>query len=424
MKVSSQRAIHSRSPATSAEEVLRSARQHAAEFLEARTEMLALLRRLVAIESPSSSPEGVNGVATELAGLLCDAGFDIIREPVPAHGEKVTAVQRFGDGPNVLILGHTDTVWPSGTLADWPYGCSETAVSGPGAGDMKSSLVMAAHALRLLSNRRPHGLGEVRLLLVPDEELGSPCSREWIERSARSADVCLGLEPGRPGGGVVVARGAVGALVISARGVSAHTVGPDVGKSALKALAPLVASLESLSQREQGTIVSVGMLHGGVARQVVPAHAEMHVDLRASTSSAAEMLLDRVLEVIEDAPGSADITVQGGITRPSFVLSSASGSLYQFAAAAGAAVGLGSYQVHERGGGDSSFAGAHGIPTLDGLGPLVHHPCSRREWVDISSLASRGAMFVSLLEYIATQGPTSATRGQASVRWRGGSAEA
>jgi glutamate carboxypeptidase len=405
MKVSSRRAIHSRSPATSAEEVLKTAPQHAAEFAAARAEMLALLGRLVAIESPSSSQEGVDGVATELAGLLSEAGFEIIREPVPAHGDKVTAVQRFGDGPNVLILGHTDTVWPLGTLAHWPYRCSETKASGPGAGDMKGSLVMATHALRLLSNRRPHGLGEVRLLLVPDEELGSPASREWIERSARSADVCLGLEPGRPGGGVVVARGAVGALVISARGVSAHTTAPEAGKSALTALAPLVASLERLSRIEQGTIVTVGMLHGGVARQVVPAHAEMHVDLRAPTSSAADMLLKRVLEVIEDAPRSADITVRGGITRPSFVPSAASGSLYQFAAAAGAAVGLRSYQVHERGGGDSSFAGALGIPALDGLGSLVHHPCSRDEWVDISSIASRGALFVSLLEYIAAREP-------------------
>jgi glutamate carboxypeptidase len=405
MKASSRRAIHSRSPATSADEVLTRTRQHAAEFAAAGAEMLALLGRLVAIESPSSSPAGVDGVAAGLAGLLSDAGFEIIREPVPAHGDKVTAVRRFGDGPNVLILGHTDTVWPLGTLAGWPYRCSETAASGPGAGDMKSSLVMAAHALRILSNRKPHGLGEVRLLLVPDEELGSPGSREWIEQSARSADVCLGLEPGRPGGGVVVARGAVGALVISARGVSAHTTAPEAGKSALTALAPLVASLENLSRREQGTIVTVGMLHAGVARQVVPAHAEMHVDLRAPTSSAAETLLTRVLEVIEDAPGSADITVRGGITRPSFVRGAASGSLYQFAAAAGAAVGVGTHQVHERGGGDSSFAGAQGIPTLDGLGPLVHHPCSRDEWVDVSSLASRGAVIVSLLEYIAAEGP-------------------
>ncbi len=130
----------------------------------------------------------------------------------------------------------------------------------------------------------------------------------------------------------------------------------------------------------------------------------MQVDLRAPTSSAAETLHNQVLEVIDDAAESPELIVRGGITRPSFSPNAASRSLYQAAAAASAAVGLGSYQVHERGGGDSSFAGAHGIPTLDGLGPLVHHPCSREEWVDISSLAARGAMLMSLLEYIAAQG--------------------
>ena len=405
MKVSTRGATHSPSPATLADETLtRSARQHAAELGEALPDMLTLLGRLVAIESPSSSREGTDGVASEVARLLGDTGFDLIHDPVPGHSDKVTVVRRFGQGPAVLILAHSDTVWPLGTLDHWPYSCSEAAASGPGAGDMKSSLVMVIHALHLLSNREPHGLGEVRLLLVPDEELGSPSSREWIEHSARSADVCLGLEPGRPGGGVVVGRGAVGALTVSARGTSAHTAGPDVGKSALKALAPLVAPLESLSRHDKGRIVTVGVLRGGVARQVVPAHAEMQVDLRAPTSAAAEMLLKQVLEVIGDSAESPEITVRGGITRPPFLPSAASRSLYQVVSAASAAVGLGCYQVHERGGGDSSFAGAIGIPTLDGLGPLVHHACSREEWVDISSLASRGAIFVSLLEYISAHG--------------------
>jgi len=388
--------------------------------------MLALLGRLVAIESPSSSREGSDSVAAELAGPLNDAGFDLISDPVPGHGDQAAAVRRFGQGPNVLILGHTDTVWPLGTVAHWPYQCSGTAASGPGAGDMKSSLVMVAHALRLLSARRPSGLGEVRLLLVPDEELGSPSSREWIEHCAQSADVCLGLEPGRPGGGVVVGRGAVGALVVSARGKSAHATGPEVGTSALRALAPLVVALENLSQRDQGTIVTVGTLHAGVARQVVPAHAEMQVDLRAPTSSAAETLHSRVLEVIENATESAELIVRDGITSPSFLPSAASRSLYQVVAAASDAVGLGSYRVNERGGGDSSFAGARGVPTLDGLGPLVHHACSREEWVDVSSLAWRGAIFVCLLEHIAAQGLAleDAPRGPALMSGRGGSPEA
>jgi glutamate carboxypeptidase len=383
-------------------------RSHAGELQRSLPELLDLLRRIVEIESPPTSPEGVNAVAAELASVLGEAGFEIACTPVAGCGDQVSAVRHFGQGPNVLILGHTDTVWPLGTLDGWPYHCSGTELRGPGAGDMKSSLVMAAYALRLLGGQQACAeLGEVRLLLVPDEELGSTSSREWIQRAAQTADVCLGLEPGRPGGGVVVARGAVGALVISARGVSAHTTSPDGGRSALRTLAPLVGQLEELSKRDEGIIVTVGMLHSGTARQVVPAYAEMHVDLRAPTDTAAEALLKQVHETIEAAQGSCptDIAVRGGITRPSFAHNDAARTLYELVATESDEVGLGCYQVHERGGGDTSFAGALGVPALDGLGPLVHDSCSHREWVEISSIVARGAVFVSLLEHIAARAP-------------------
>jgi glutamate carboxypeptidase len=370
--------------------------------------MLAMLRRIVGIESPSTFPVGVNAVAAEVASVLGEAGFEIVRNPVPGCGDQVSAIRHFGHGPDVLILGHTDTVWPLGTLDGWPYQCSGAELRGPGAGDMKSSLVMAAYALRLLSGQRACAqLGEVRLLLVPDEERGSTSSREWIRQAARSADVCLGLEPGRPGGGVIVARGAVGALVVSARGVSAHVTCPDDGRSALRTLAPLVGQLERLGRHDEGIIVTVGTLHGGTARQVVPAHAEMQVDLRAPTDSAAEALLERVREEIEAArrSGPADIAVSGGITRPSFAHKAGARALYEFVAAESCTVGLGCYPVHERGSGDTSLAAALGMPVLDGLGPLVHHPCSHQERVEMSSIVSRGAVFVSLLEHIAARCP-------------------
>ncbi len=88
--------------------------------------------------------------------------------------------------------------------------------------------------------------------MVADEELGSVSSRDWIEERARGASACLGLEAGWPGGGVVVARGAVGALTLRAAGRSAHCAGHEGrGASAVSALAPLVAELERLSRPER-----------------------------------------------------------------------------------------------------------------------------------------------------------------------------
>ena len=91
---------------------------------------------------------------------------------------------------------------------------------------MKGCVVMAAHAIDVARRHGLDGLGAVEVLLVPDEELGSPGSRAWIEERARLADACLGLEAGWPGGGVVVARGAVGALYVTAHGRTAHCAAP------------------------------------------------------------------------------------------------------------------------------------------------------------------------------------------------------
>ncbi len=200
---------------------------------------------------------------------------------------------------------------------------------------------------------------------------------------------------------MVTSRGAVGALTITATGVSAHTTAAE-GRSAVALLAPLVAQLEGLSDRENGIIVTVGVFAGGGARQVVPDRAHMLVDLRAPSAQTADTLLHDVEAVV--AAAGPDVQLSGGFTRPAFAATGASRSLY--AAAADLAAGLGTtvFEVHEQGGSDVSFAGALGVPSLDGLGPITHDPCSRREQVEVASIATRGALLAGLLDQIARRG--------------------
>jgi len=348
-------------------------------------QMLALIRRLTAVDTPSNAP-AIADFARGIADVLTPVGFT-----VHADGLRVELRREVPGAPRALVLGHSDTVWPDGTAAAWPVRIEGDLLSGPGVGDMKANVVMAAFALRALAEQ--DALGAVRFLLVPDEELGSPDSRDWIEAAAGGSDVCLGLEPARPGGGIVTARGAVGAVVVRARGVSAHTTEPDP-VSAVSALAPLVAPLEALSDRAVGTIATVGILRGGSARQVVPDHAELHLDLRAADQPAADALLRRVEEIVAAAPG--DVVLEGGWRRPAYT-AAANGELYARAVAASDAVGLPAFQVHEQGGSDVSFAGALGVPSLDSLGPITHESCSRRERVEIASIAARGAVLATLL---------------------------
>jgi glutamate carboxypeptidase len=375
-----------------------------ADTLEAELPgLLALTERVVNIDSGSYVAAGVNAVIGEFAVFLQGAGFTVSRTPVAERGDQLTARCTLGNGPRVLVLGHADTVWPAGTVAGWPFRRDGDTLTGPGVGDMKCNVVMALHALRLLLRRGVSGIGSITVLIVPDEEIGSPQSRDWIESEARSADVCLTLEPCRPGGGLVVGRGAVGALYVRARGVTAHVgVAREAGASAISALAPLVSALERLSDAKRGVFASVGIFQGGAARQVVPDAAELHLDLRAADAAGAEYLLAEARRIAATPPADPRVTidVEGGFSRPPFPTSSDTRRLYERARSICTTLAAPVHDVVSPGGSDGSFAAALGVPTLDGLGPVTHDTCSRRERVELASIATRGALFASLIEAI------------------------
>jgi glutamate carboxypeptidase len=401
------------------------------ELRAAEPEMLAAIGALAAIDSGSYDAAGVARVADAVGALLAERSFAVTLQPVAGRGPQLTASLAVGDGPRVLVVGHADTVWPAGTAAGWPVVRDGHMLSGPGVGDMKGSLVMAAFAIDAARRAGAlQGIGAIEVLVVPDEELGSPDSRAWIEDRARGAAACLGLEAGWPGGGVVVARGAVGAVVVRARGHTAHAAGHEGGgASAVAALAPLVAELEACSDRASGMRATVGIFRGGDARQVVPGEAELHLDLRAPDAAKADALLEAVREVVaaaasdarggerpasvaergvERPPIAADavrLALEGGITRPAFS-AAASDALWNLAAARAADLGIPLQRVTSRGGSDASFAAALGVPTIDGLGPICHDSCARGERIEIGSLADRGALFAGLLSDLRDFSPT------------------
>jgi glutamate carboxypeptidase len=389
------------------------------ELRTGEPEMLAAIGALAAIDSGSYDAAGVARMADAVGALLAERGFAVTLQRVAGRGPQLTAALPLGDGPRILVVSHADTVWPAGTAAGWPVRRDGDMLSGPGVGDMKGSLVMAAFAID--AARRAgmlDGLGPIEVLVVPDEELGSPDSRAWIEDRARGAAACLGLEAGWPGGGVVVARGAVGAVVVRAHGHTAHAAGHEgEGASAVAALAPLVSELEACSDPDNGMRATVGIFRGGDARQVVPGEAELHVDLRAPDAQSADALLasvrDRVAAAasasgVERPPIAADavrFALEGGITRPAFP-AAASDDLWALAAARAAELGLPLQRVTSRGGSDASFAAALGVPTIDGLGPICHDSCARGERIEIGSLADRGALFAGLLTDLRESSPT------------------
>jgi glutamate carboxypeptidase len=367
-------------------------------------QMLALIERLVNIDSGSHFKPGVNQVGEILAEELSRSGFEIQCHPMTQCGDQVVGFRRLNGKGRLLILGHADTVWPEGTARDWRYTASDGYAKGPGVGDMKGGLVMAIYALRELLASGFDALESIRFFIVPDEELGSIYSRPRIEAAAREADWALVLEPGRPGGGVVTARGAVGAFFMHAHGKTAHcATNYRKGASAVRELSLKVPQLEALSEPDNNVVVNVGVFQGGAARQVVPGEAKIDIDVRARTVDQAEALLAKIKAIasdIRDERVGVDLT--GQMTRPPFTTVN-NRALFRIAMTIANELGITLFEVEpSAGGSDGNFAAALNVPTLDGLGPVSTDVCSREETISVASLADRGALLAAIIQQLAT----------------------
>jgi glutamate carboxypeptidase len=365
--------------------------------LEAIAELTELL---VEEESPTSAGEGVAAVLALFERRLRTIGFVTRSIDVGLVAPVLDAVLEFGPGPTVLVLGHADTVWPSGTGVDWRFARANGRWSGPGVGDMKACLVLAAAALEALLEVAPPNAGSVRFLVIPDEEAGSAASRQTIEEAASTAAACLTLEAARPNGGLVTSRGAVGAMHLESFGVACHVTDPGPHQNALTPLVAVATALTELSHH--GATANIGVLSGGSARQIVPESAEAWIDLRAVTTEAAEELTAAVSDCLAQACAveGVEFVVTGGVTRPAFPRMPGTVELYERAAATALVLDTSLVEVAERGGSDASFAAALGVPTLDGLGPICHGSCSREEWIEEDSLAVYGAIFADLVQCV------------------------
>ena len=180
--------------------------------------LVAELKRLVEHESPSHDKPALDALAELLSGRLSGLGGEV--ELVPNRGGGNHVVARFassGKHDPVLILTHFDTVWPAGTLARIPVREVDGRCFGPGAYDMKASLVMLFAALEVCRCRGLEFPRPVTVLATSDEEIGSPTSRTLIESLARGCAHVLVLEPPLANGSLKTARKGVGRFTLEIR---------------------------------------------------------------------------------------------------------------------------------------------------------------------------------------------------------------
>src|SRR5262245_11733214 len=361
----------------------------------ARTsEMAALLRERVEIESPSTDAAGVAAVARRLVPELDALGLAGELVPVPGAGPLLRA-RSAAPGKAVMLLGHLDTVWPQGTLAARPLRVAGDRLYGPGSYDMKAGLVVAVFALRALAERG--ALPAVSVFFTPLEEVGCGPYRAVMEGEMRGCAAVLDFEPAWPGGAGRTGRKGSGSFVLRARGRASHA-GADFtrGANAVLELARQVVAVSQLTDLERGVTLNVGVVRGGIRPNVVPDLAEAEIDLRFLALEDGRRV-EAVLRGLEPATPGVKLELEGSLGYPPLERGPHVLQVYDAARRVAEEMGLGLDEVTTGGASEASFAAALGVPTLDGLGADGDGAHAEDEHVLIPSLPERAALAAGLI---------------------------
>src|SRR6056297_1486429 len=227
-------------------------------------DMLALLEQLVNIDSWSYDKAGVDRVGEVIAGFLDANGIDVTRIPVEGHGDSFRAsVGAAGGNRPIMMMGHRDTVFPTGEVARRPFKVDGDRAYGPGVADMKAGLVLNTFVLVAFA-KFGGAPAPLVALYTGDEEIGSPTSRPIIENSAREARLVFNSEPGRPTGNVVTGRKGGVFMRCEVAGVAAHSGGNyEKGRSAIEEIARKIQAWHQVTDLDAGVTVNVGLIEGG-----------------------------------------------------------------------------------------------------------------------------------------------------------------
>ncbi|MGJ5039453.1 MULTISPECIES: M20/M25/M40 family metallo-hydrolase [unclassified Bradyrhizobium] len=323
-----------------------------------------------------------------IAGRQGFAGCVRARFPHPRQGE-----------PGILIAGHMDTVHPVGTLARLPWRREGNKCYGPGICDMKGGNYLTLEAIRQLIKASIATPLPITILFTPDEEVGTPSTRDIIEAEAQRNKYVLVPEPGRQDNGVVTGRYAIARFNLEAIGRPSHAGARlGAGRSAIREMARQILAIDGMTTED--CTFSVGIVHGGQWVNCVATTATGE----ALSMAKRQADLDRGVERMLALSGTTDdvtFKVTRGVTRPVWEPDSGTMALYEKARGIAEQLGLSLPHGSAGGGSDGNFTGALGIPTLDGLGVRGTDMHTLNEHIEIDSLAERGRLMACLLATLA-----------------------
>jgi glutamate carboxypeptidase len=362
--------------------------------------MLDVLRELTLLESPSLEKAPADRCCGFLADqwLLRGGLVHVLKQQQRGNHLRILWSPN-GSRPQrqLLVLGHYDTVYPTGTLSRMPFKISAGKTHGPGVFDMKAGIVQALFAFEAVQQLKIPIAKNLVFLWTSDEEIGSESSREIIETEAHRSDAVFVLEPSLgPRGLVKTSRKGVGQAELVVHGRPAHAgLEPEKGVNAIHELSAQIARIEKWNNLRRGVTINADIVSGGTRVNVIAEQARATLDLRAWHTSDMHALEKR-LHSLKPIHKGAKLEITGGFDRPPMERKQ-SAALFARAKSLAKQIGLNLGEAAAGGGSDGNFTAALGIPTFDGLGAVGDGAHSPNEHILTKTMPQRAALLAALL---------------------------
>ena len=369
---------------------------------------LADLELLVNIDCGSYTKAGVDQVGAWVHSFLDELSADIEVVPDTTYGDTIVGtIDGRLPGPTILLIGHMDTVFDPGTVAERPFRVEDGIAYGPGVTDMKGGLLTGLYALQVLQGladdpRDWLPVGKLIFVANPDEEIGSPVSTPVIKRLAADADAALVLECARANGDFVSSRKGILDVELRITGRAAHAgVEPEKGRSALLEAAHKVIALHALNGRWPGVTVNAGVINGGTRPNVVTERCAIQVDMRAVQREHLEAV-EAAVRAIAEGSTVPDTTCEVHVMGRHWPMEKLARSTRLVEHTIGLATGLGfpTRDAATGGASDANTTAGMGVASIDGLGPIGGNDHSPSEYLEIDSIAPRTALVAALIQAI------------------------
>lgn len=369
-------------------------------FLRAHEdEMLEFLRELVGMETPSHTIEAQHIILEFLRERFEALGFYAVHVPGKRTGGYLYARpgDRNKERPLQLLIGHCDTVWPTGTLEEMPICYDKGKMKGPGVYDMKAGLTQIFFALAAIRSMPLPIQVEPVVIINSDEEIGSWESTGIIKRLSRIANRAFVLEPPLDlDGKLKTARKGIGRFTITVKGKAAHAgLDPTKGVNAIVELSHQVQKLYAMNDLERGITVNVGTIEGGISPNTVAPMSKAVVDVRVLREEDGNYITQKIRS-LQPQHEDVELIVEGGIGRPPMERTQRNQELWKIAQIEARQLGLELEQATAGGGSDANTTSLY-TATLDGLGTPGDGAHALHEFIFKKKLLERTALLTLLL---------------------------